>query len=81
MKELEELKLKNQLLNQKLQDISQHSKYLLADFENYRKQMSKQLEKAIDRANNDLLLDVLNVVDDFERAAFVQIKRIWKAWK
>ena len=53
MKELEELKLKNQLLNQKLQDISQHSKYLLADFENYRKQMSKQLEKAIDRANND----------------------------
>lgn len=67
-KELEELKTKNHSLEQKLQDISQHSKYLLADFDNYKKQMSKQLEKAIDCANNDLLLDLLNIVDDFERA-------------
>jgi molecular chaperone GrpE len=41
---------------------------LLADFENYKKQMSKQLDKAIDCANNDLLLDLLNIIDDFERA-------------
>lgn len=67
-KELEELKIKNHSLEQKLQDISQHSKYLLADFDNYKKQMSKQLQKAIDCANNDLLLDLLNIVDDFERA-------------
>jgi molecular chaperone GrpE len=66
--EIEQLKTQNQLLEQKLQDISQHSKYLLADFENYKKQVSKQLETEIKCANKNLLLDLLNIFDDFERA-------------
>lgn len=39
-----------------------------ADFENYRKRMNKEKQDAIDFANQSLLLDLIPVIDDFERA-------------
>ncbi|MDR1229975.1 MAG: nucleotide exchange factor GrpE, partial [Spirochaetaceae bacterium] len=39
-----------------------------ADFENYRKRMAKEKAEAIDFANLSLILDLIPVLDDFERA-------------
>ncbi|MDR2509203.1 MAG: nucleotide exchange factor GrpE [Spirochaetaceae bacterium] len=39
-----------------------------ADFENFRKRMAKEKQEAIDFANQNLLLDIIPVLDDFERA-------------
>jgi molecular chaperone GrpE len=39
-----------------------------ADFENFRKRMNQEKQSAIDYANQSLLLDILPIIDDFERA-------------
>jgi len=39
-----------------------------ADFENFRKRMNQEKQKAIDFANESLLLDIIPIIDDFERA-------------
>jgi len=39
-----------------------------ADFENYRKRMIREKQELTDFANQNLLLDLLPVIDDFERA-------------
>ena len=39
-----------------------------ADFENYRKRMARDKEDAVNFANQQLLLDLTSVIDDFERA-------------
>jgi len=39
-----------------------------ADFENFRKRMNQEKQSAIDYANQSLLLDIIPVIDDFERA-------------
>ena len=39
-----------------------------ADFENYRKRMIKEKQEAIDYANSNLLVDLVQVLDDFDRA-------------
>jgi molecular chaperone GrpE len=39
-----------------------------ADFENYRKRMNREKQEAIDYANQSLLLDLIQTMDDFERA-------------
>lgn len=39
-----------------------------ADFENYRKRMIREKQEAIDYANGNLLLDLVQVLDDFDRA-------------
>ena len=39
-----------------------------ADFENYRKRMIKEKQEAIDFANTNLLVDLVQVLDDFDRA-------------
>ena len=39
-----------------------------ADFENYRKRMIREKQEAIDYANRNLLLDLVQVLDDFDRA-------------
>lgn len=40
----------------------------MADFDNYRKRMIKEKKDAIDYANETLLLDLIHVLDDFDRA-------------
>ena len=39
-----------------------------ADFENFRKRMNREKQEAIEYANQSLLLDLIEIVDDFERA-------------
>ena len=39
-----------------------------ADFENFRKRMNQEKQSAIDYANQSLLLDIIPIIDDFERA-------------
>ncbi|MDR0558421.1 MAG: nucleotide exchange factor GrpE [Treponema sp.] len=40
----------------------------VADFENFRKRMNREKQEAIEYANTALLLDIIQVMDDFERA-------------
>jgi molecular chaperone GrpE len=54
--ESENSELKNQYLRKQ------------ADFENYRRRMSRDKEDAVSFANQQLLLDLTSVIDDFERA-------------
>jgi molecular chaperone GrpE len=58
IKELEEqvLSLKDQLLRKH------------ADFENFKKRINKEKEDSIRYANQMILLDIIQVIDDFERA-------------
>ncbi|MDR0402123.1 MAG: nucleotide exchange factor GrpE [Treponema sp.] len=39
-----------------------------AEFENFRKRMNQEKQSAIDFANQSLLLDLISIIDDFERA-------------
>ncbi|MDR0323561.1 MAG: nucleotide exchange factor GrpE [Treponema sp.] len=39
-----------------------------ADFENFRKRMNQEKQNAIEFANQSLLLDIIPIIDDFERA-------------
>ena len=39
-----------------------------ADFDNFRKRMIREKEDSIKFANTTLLMDIINVIDDFERA-------------
>ena len=39
-----------------------------AEFENFRKRMSREKQEAIEFANQNLLLDMIPIIDDFERA-------------
>ncbi|MDR2747162.1 MAG: nucleotide exchange factor GrpE [Treponema sp.] len=39
-----------------------------ADFENFRKRMNREKQDAIDFANQNLLLDIVPILDDFDRA-------------
>jgi molecular chaperone GrpE len=39
-----------------------------ADFENFRKRMNQEKQMAIEYANQSLLLDIIPIIDDFERA-------------
>lgn len=60
-KECAELEAKNKEL---------HNQYLLAmaDFDNYRKRMIKEKQEAFDYANANLLSDLLESLDNFDRA-------------
>ncbi|MDQ3972720.1 MAG: nucleotide exchange factor GrpE, partial [Thermoproteota archaeon] len=43
-------------------------RYMMADFDNYRKQMEKQLYSKIEASKAEILLKFLNIRDDFLRA-------------
>lgn len=64
---MDKLQKDNEDLKLALNDSVNKAKYLLADFENYKKQIDKQLCKAIENSNESLLKQLLNIVDDFER--------------
>lgn len=46
-------------------------KYLMADFDNYRKQMEKQLASKVESIKAELLLKFVNIRDDYLRALSV----------
>ncbi len=39
-----------------------------AEFENYKKRMKKEKERMVERANQEIISDFLDILDDFERA-------------
>ena len=61
---------KKEDLNSKEQeeDYLDQLKYLQADFENYKKRISKEREEFVNTANENLIRELLAVLDDFEMA-------------
>ena len=60
---------KTRALEAKIAELNDQYLRKAADFENFRKRMLKEKQEAIDFANQNLLLDLIPVLDDFERAA------------
>ena len=52
----------------KFADLNDHYLRKAADFENFRKRMVREKQEITEFANQNLLLDLLPVIDDFERA-------------
>jgi len=63
-----ELEAKTADLSAQLDEMRDQLLRKTADFDNYRKRMNQEKQKAIDFANESLLLDIIPVMDDFERA-------------
>ena len=55
-------------LEARLADLNDQLLRRAADFENFRKRMNREKQELTDFANQNLLLDLLPVIDDFERA-------------
>lgn len=55
-------------LERELADLREQLLRKSADFENYRRRMQRDKEEFASYANRELLLDLLPVIDDFERA-------------
>jgi len=53
---------------QELQQVKERYKYLLADFDNYRKREEKDRVARVQSAQADVLRDFLSLADNFERA-------------
>ncbi|HOJ99107.1 MAG TPA: nucleotide exchange factor GrpE [Termitinemataceae bacterium] len=64
----EELKAKVASLQAEVEALRDQYLRKVADFENFRKRMQREKQKAIEFANQSLLLDLIPVIDDFERA-------------
>ena len=70
-KEREKMEKLKQKLKEKTKladDYLRQLKYLQADFENYRKRMEKERKGMIKYANEEIIKDLLEIIDDFERA-------------
>ena len=52
----------------KTADYLNRLKYLQADFENYRKRVEKEVQSAIQRSNERLISNIIEVMDDLENA-------------
>ena len=55
-------------LEAKCKDLQDQYLRKAADFDNYRKRMIKEKQEAIDYANTNVLSDLLQILDDFDRA-------------
>lgn len=68
--ETEELtpEAKIEVLEAQLAEVRDQLLRKAADFENFRKRMNQEKANAIEYANQSLLLDIIPIIDDFERA-------------
>ena len=64
--------------NDELVRCKQQYAYLQADFDNYRKRMEAQRGQWAQAAQADVLTQLLEIVDDFDRAH--SLKGTWKAF-
>lgn len=69
--ELEELREELRKSKAATENTLNKMKYLMADFDNYRKQMEKQLASRAESIKAELLLKFLNIRDDYLRAVAV----------
>ena len=61
---------KTEPVNKELEELKEKYKVAVqtcADFENYKKRMQRQQADIINKANKDILEDLLKVIDDFDR--------------
>lgn len=58
------------VLEAELADLRDQLLRKAADFENFRKRMNQEKQNAIEYANQSLLLDIIPIIDDFDRAIF-----------
>jgi molecular chaperone GrpE len=70
-----DMKQKQTELLQKVEELEakcaqEHDKLLrqAADFDNVRKRLNREKQEAIDYANRNVFLDIIQIIDDFERA-------------
>ena len=54
--------------SERVQHLEEQLAYLRADFENYRRNVEKEKKRWKEEAQSKILLDLLSVVDDFDRA-------------
>jgi molecular chaperone GrpE len=66
--EIQELKKQLQALSAENADLKDQYLRKAADYENFRKRMTREKEEAVNFANSSLLLDLIGVVDNFDRA-------------
>jgi len=59
----------HELLQKELEECKDTNLRLRADFENYRKQLDRDKEQFAGLAGEDIIVELLGVVDDLERAA------------
>jgi len=52
----------------KSKECTNQLRYLQADFENYRKRVEKEFQEVTQRSNEKLIMNLLNIIDDLERA-------------
>ncbi|MCS6781885.1 MAG: nucleotide exchange factor GrpE [Gloeomargarita sp. SKYBB_i_bin120] len=64
----QELEQQLQTLQQQLEEKHNQMLRLAADFDNYRRRMQREMEEAAFRAKAKVLMELLAVVDNFERA-------------
>jgi molecular chaperone GrpE len=55
-------------LERQIEELKDQYLRKVADFENFRRRMNREKQDAIEYANTSLLLDLIQVLDDFERA-------------
>ncbi|MFW6304605.1 MAG: nucleotide exchange factor GrpE [Candidatus Saliniplasma sp.] len=63
-----EEELTKEQLEEEVDELERSLKKVMADFDNYRKRTLREKKRIIERATEDLMLDLLSVLDDFERA-------------
>jgi molecular chaperone GrpE len=66
--ELVNWELKSAESEAKIADLNDQFLRKAADFENFRKRMNREKQELAEFANQNLLLDLLPIIDDFERA-------------
>lgn len=68
--ESSEVSVKNEAASKELEELKEKYKVAVqtcADFENYKKRVQRQQADIINKANKDILEDLLKVIDDFDR--------------
>lgn len=73
--------LKLEELEAKYKELEDRYLRKAADFDNYRKRMIREKQEAIDYANGNLLLDLVQIIDDFDRAIEAAEKHAGEAAK
>lgn len=72
---IRELTEEREKLSNELDEIKDRYLRTVAEFENYKKRRSKEIADIIERANEQFCLDMLPVIDDFERSLNSEMKR------
>jgi len=66
---VKELEGANAALQEELSSLKDQYLRKLADYENFRKRMFREKDDAVQFANSSLIVDLIGVIDDFDRAA------------